>query len=710
MKQALRIFVFFSTVLAQNVEIRQYKQKLKTATGKERVDVINNLLSLRNVPEFRGANKALAREAISLADSLKYAEGRVDSWNSMAWLQTEIDSIKKYAERADLVSDAIGYQKGIASVLLLKADIDQKNKQYGRAIEKTKKAESLYGSLGETILQANCLNHICVLYQNMGDYGSQLDYSIQAMDVLLKHKESSHYNTAKVNAIRAYKNLGNEKRALFLSLELIKESLASGDSTNYSNALYDASTIYRALGVLDSAVYYSKKVLELDIKLNNNDFILSDYSLIGDIFKEMGELDSALTMYKKTEKTLSSGKNLSISEKINFTTGNKINLGEIYFLQGNKKGSLPYLLDALELATEQKQKNYIQSANHILSQFYEKEKKYEKALEHYKGYIAYKDTLTGQEAQNKMANLEIQKEVSRGDAERAVLEQKTQIQNLEISKQKTIRNALASAAFFIIALGWALVQNIRARNKSLEEENRRKQEELESALQLQLSMLPHTTPETDSYITAAKMNAAETVGGDYYDFFQQDDGSVYVVCGDATGHGMAAGMVVSMTKTGLETISSEAPDNLLKKLNQTITKMNTGRNQMALAVAKLDGNNLEYSSAAMPPTYLFRKSDNSLNELSATGLPLGAMRKETYITTKEQLREGDVLVMLSDGLPERTNKQQSQLDYPAIENCVKDNAHRSPNEIVKKLESLGETFADGEPNQDDITIVVLKKK
>ena len=109
-------------------------------------------------------------------------------------------------------------------------------------------------------------------------------------------------------------------------------------------------------------------------------------------------------------------------------------------------------------------------------------------------------------------------------------------------------------------------------------------------------------------------------------------------------------------------------------------------------------------------TYLYRQSDKSLNELSATGLPLGAMKKETYSVVKEHLGEGDVLVMLSDGLPERTNSNHAQLDYPSIEKCVIENSHRSPDEIVKKLEYLGDVFADGEPNMDDITIVVVKKK
>ena len=104
------------------------------------------------------------------------------------------------------------------------------------------------------------------------------------------------------------------------------------------------------------------------------------------------------------------------------------------------------------------------------------------------------------------------------------------------------------------------------------------------------------------------------------------------------------------------------------------------------------------------------QSDQSINELYATGLPLGALEKESYDLIKETMDTGDVLVMLSDGLPERTNTLNAQLDYPAVERCVQEHAHKSPSEIINELERLGDSFSNGEPHADDITIVVLKKK
>ncbi len=716
MKKIFISILLIATGISQSPEIRKFSQQIETSFGKEKVDAINNLVFHRGSPEFHNENRKLLLESLSLADSLKYAEGRVDSWLGMSSLFSHNDSIKKYVEKADLVSDAIGYERGIAEVLRKYAMLALNKKEYLSSLEKAKKAESIYKTINSKNnfsfigRQAATLNQISNIYYSMGDIGTSLDYNIKAMDILSGDKAHSQYRWSMNMACRNYAGLERYRKSLSLSLELIDESIMYGDSTNFSNGIYRASNAYRNLGILDSAVAFSRKVLELDIILNNHDFIMSDYSLIGDIYFEMNELDSALAMYTKTFKTSQEDENISLIQKINFVTKTKIDLGKTYLRKKKDDEALELLLEGLDLAIEHNQKGYLVDVYQALYQYYKMNSMYEKALGNYEAYITQKDLISGQEAQNKLSNLEIQKEVTRSESELSVLEQKAQIQNLEISRQKTIRNAFASVGLLIIALGLALYYNIRARNKALEEENKRKQDELEAALQLQLSMLPKENPETESYISAASMNAAETVGGDYYDFFPQNDGSVYVVCGDATGHGMAAGMVVSMTKTGLETIASETPHKLLGKLNETIRKMKTGRNQMALSVVKLDKNNLEFSSAAMPPTYLFRKSEQSINELHATGLPLGALEEESYDLIKDKMDAGDVLVMLSDGLPERTNTLNAQLDYPAVEKCVMENAHKSPSEIIKELERLGDSFSNGEPHADDITIVVLKKK
>ena len=86
----------------------------------------------------------------------------------------------------------------------------------------------------------------------------------------------------------------------------------------------------------------------------------------------------------------------------------------------------------------------------------------------------------------------------------------------------------------------------------------------------------------DRDISAAIQTASE-VGGDYYDYFPQEDKkSLYVVVGDATGHGMTAGMMVSITKAGLKGIEKRAPNKMLTDLNNIVKSVEIGRIRMSL--------------------------------------------------------------------------------------------------------------------------------
>ena len=109
----------------------------------------------------------------------------------------------------------------------------------------------------------------------------------------------------------------------------------------------------------------------------------------------------------------------------------------------------------------------------------------------------------------------------------------------------------------------------------LEVENTRKTEELEEARELQMSMLPHAPPELPHLDVAFEMRPATEVGGDYYDFNLTDDGQLTIAIGDATGHGMNAGLVVSAVKSLFKT-SVPGAGNLviLERISQGIKSMN----------------------------------------------------------------------------------------------------------------------------------------
>ena len=242
----------------------------------------------------------------------------------------------------------------------------------------------------------------------------------------------------------------------------------------------------------------------------------------------------------------------------------------------------------------------------------------------------------------------------------------------------------------------------------LEEERRVK--ELEEARDFQMSLIPQSPPPHPDYDIAFHMRTSTEVGGDYYDFFPQEDGSMYVVCGDATGHGLNAGMMVSITKAGLYGSNFDTPATTTTRLNQTIKAIDLGTTRMSLNMAKFHNGSFDFTSAGMPPAYLYNGDAKTVEEILVPGLPLGSMKKADFDLHSFHLKSDDALVLISDGLPECVNHDGEMLDYDAVKDCIQSNGDKTAQGIVDSLINLGDNWMSGLMNDDDITLVVIKKK
>ena len=260
----------------------------------------------------------------------------------------------------------------------------------------------------------------------------------------------------------------------------------------------------------------------------------------------------------------------------------------------------------------------------------------------------------------------------------------------------------------LIGIYW-LIQKRRVEKAKDEFEKERREKELNEARDLQQSLLPKITPATTIFDISTYLQSANEMGGDYFDFIEFED-KLYSICGDATGHGVTSGIMVSVTKAGLNGVELNSPSTMLSKLNTIVKKVNFGRIRMSLSVVKLEENSIEISSAAMPPYFIYSAKNNKLNEVLIPNLPLGGLSLTQYESKKHDFEVGDILVMMSDGLPELPNESNELLDYEAIYDEIFDNIDKSAKQISNALLGLGKkwrTHLDDLP--DDITLVVIKK-
>ena len=258
---------------------------------------------------------------------------------------------------------------------------------------------------------------------------------------------------------------------------------------------------------------------------------------------------------------------------------------------------------------------------------------------------------------------------------------------------------LASIGALLFLLALELVDRIRVRD------------ELEVARELQAELLPRQVPDLPGYRFAHSYRTANEVGGDYYDFLTLPDGRLALMVGDASGHGMAAGLVMAIAnatwKTALDL--DPAPERVLALLNRTLCRTRGKRTFMSVFYGLLDPatGQLEYVSAGHPFPFL-RRADGRVEELGEGGLPLGIRDSLTVKPGTTMLSSGDLLVLYTDGLVEATDPRGTEaFGFDRLQGLVA--AGGDPQILHDRILGAFDDHVAGEPLLDDLTLVVVAR-
>lgn len=243
----------------------------------------------------------------------------------------------------------------------------------------------------------------------------------------------------------------------------------------------------------------------------------------------------------------------------------------------------------------------------------------------------------------------------------------------------------------------------------LEAENTRTAAEIEAARTLQLSMLPVKVPAIEGLETAAVMATASEVGGDYYDFRATSDGGLVVAFGDATGHGVAAGIMVTAVKALFSTLGGrESLPAVLAECDRVLREMQVRPLHMCLALARLTPRSITISSAAMPPVLIHRAGSDEIEELGTGGRPIGSRLSGAWSEHAAPLAPGDTLLFASDGFAEQLDPADQPLGYEALAEVLRASAGLSASELAERLLSRVAAWRGEREQGDDITFVAVR--
>jgi sigma-B regulation protein RsbU (phosphoserine phosphatase) len=235
-------------------------------------------------------------------------------------------------------------------------------------------------------------------------------------------------------------------------------------------------------------------------------------------------------------------------------------------------------------------------------------------------------------------------------------------------------------------------------------------DELEVARQLQRDLLPTTAPDLSGYRIAHSYRTANEIGGDYYDFFHLPGDRFVLVIGDASGHGMAAGLLMATANAALKlaTEVDPAPERVAALLNRVLVRTGDRRAFMSLFYGVLApaAGHLEYVCAGHPFP-LLRRASGEVEELGRGSLPLGLRDGLESNAATVTLEPGDLLLLYSDGLPEAVNAAGEAFGYDALRQLLR--VEGQPQAIHDRLLRALDTHLAGEPLKDDVSIVVVAR-
>jgi serine phosphatase RsbU (regulator of sigma subunit)/ketosteroid isomerase-like protein len=244
-------------------------------------------------------------------------------------------------------------------------------------------------------------------------------------------------------------------------------------------------------------------------------------------------------------------------------------------------------------------------------------------------------------------------------------------------------------------------------------ERERVEQELRVAREIQQASLPKEVPQLEGWQVSPHYQPAREVGGDFYDFFDLQEGRVGVVVGDATGKGMPAALVAEATSNMLRAVAqaldSSSPGEVLERVNKTLIARIPPNMFVTCFYAILEpkSGRLLYANAGHDLPYL-RRRGSECEELRARGMPLGLMAGMSYEQKEIVLDAGETALFYSDGLVEAHDPKGEMFGFPRLQELVAEHGEEGRLEGFL-LEELYSFVGEGWEQEDDITLLTLRR-
>ena len=251
------------------------------------------------------------------------------------------------------------------------------------------------------------------------------------------------------------------------------------------------------------------------------------------------------------------------------------------------------------------------------------------------------------------------------------------------------------------------VENARLYNE-LGERERRMQDDLKAAFELQTVLLPAEAPPARGLEIAIGLRPAREISGDLYDFFEHSDSHFSIAFGDSSGKGAAAALYAAMVNGRMRTLAPrrKSPAELLKALNDALVQRKVEGRYVTLLIALWHAHTktLTMANAGGSPPMICR--EGGILKVQVEGVPLGLLPEREYDEVVFQARTGDLIVLFSDGVSDHMSPAGEEYGRGSLARAVVRCCDCPPDKIVHEI------FADlddfNTERFDDQTLIVMR--
>ncbi|MHC5057773.1 MAG: PP2C family protein-serine/threonine phosphatase [Planctomycetota bacterium] len=249
-------------------------------------------------------------------------------------------------------------------------------------------------------------------------------------------------------------------------------------------------------------------------------------------------------------------------------------------------------------------------------------------------------------------------------------------------------------------------------------QSKKLQADLERARKAQRRMLPSRPPDIPGYELDVYFRACEQVSGDFYDFISLPDGSVGIVMGDISGHGVDAGIVMGMAKKvfSLRAQSGADPVTVAAQVNSDICPELETATFISAVYGVLNPQEHVFRFVRCGHTFpvLYRRETGGVEEVASDGVVLGSL-KDPMFTDKTQLKEialapGDCVAFFTDGITEAMTEDAEEFGADLTKEAIARHGPTTARGVVEGLIGAIQVFTGGHPQADDESLIVVRRQ